>query len=261
MNCPRCQRRIEQNSSFCTYCGTRMNTNPAQKAGTETKRLKTALSLLVAVVVLLLSVILTIVFFPAIDGYIGQLLGSRGSYSPSPQTLFGESFQDPWTSPVSAADVLEKTLPTPLGVQDILHKVSASSVYSGDDIGVHSGEKVCDGRLDTNWTEGVWGNGVGEYLLFEFDQHYVLTKLRIFIGSHYHEAVYRQNGRPETITLTFSDGSTEHIRLNDVYEEQVITFDRPYYTDSVKLTIDSVYTGTLYRDTVIAELDFVAFEP
>jgi hypothetical protein len=61
--------------------------------------------------------------------------------------------------------------------------------------------------------------------------------------------------------LTFSDGSSERILLQDTYEEQVFTLSRYYYTDSVKLTIDEVYTGTKYLDTIIAELDFVAYRP
>lgn len=92
------------------------------------------------------------------------------------------------------------------------------------------------------------------------DSHAV-NKLCIYIGSHYNESVYKQNCRPKAITLTFSDGSTEFIRLEDSYDEQIITFKQFYYTDSIKLTIEEVYTGTTYLDTVIAELDFVAYEP
>jgi hypothetical protein len=118
-----------------------------------------------------------------------------------------------------------------------------------------------DGKLQTNWTENASGNGVGEYVYFDFIDTYAVKQFYIYNGSHYNEGVYKQNCRPKTITLTFSDGSSERILLQDTYEEQVFTLSRYYYTDSVKLTIDEVYTGTKYLDTIIAELDFVAYRP
>lgn len=155
----------------------------------------------------------------------------------------------------------KKTTTSPLGLRDIVSSSSASSVYSGDNLGRHAPEKLYDGKLDTNWTEDSSGNGVGEFVVFDFDDIYAVNKLRIYIGSHYNEGVYKQNCRPKAITLTFSDGSTEFIRLEDSYDEQVITFEQFYYTDSIKLTIEEVYTGTKYLDAVITELDFVAYEP
>lgn len=155
----------------------------------------------------------------------------------------------------------KKTPATALGLRDIVSNVTASSVYSGDNLGKHAPEKMYDGKLDTNWTEDASGNGIGEYVNFYFHDTYAVNKLRIYIGSHYNEGVYKQNCRPKAITLTFSDGSTEFIRLEDSYDEQIISLKQYYYTDSIKITIEEVYTGTKYLDTVIAELDFVAYEP
>lgn len=161
----------------------------------------------------------------------------------------------------NATEGSPKSPSSALGILDIISSADASSVYSGDNLGVHGPEKMYDGRLDTNWTENASGNGVGEYVIFYFDDTYAVKKLQIYIGSHYSKAIYEQNCRPSVITLTFSDGSTERIRLKDSYNGQTITFDRYYYTDYVKLTIDEVYTGTTHPDAVIAELDFVAYRP
>lgn len=172
------------------------------------------------------------------------------------------NYNTPKTCTVCGETEGEKKTPTSsVGLRDIVSSLSASSVYSGDNLGRHAPEKLYDGKLDTNWTEDSSGNGVGEYVVFNFDRTYAVNKLRIYIGSHFNEGVYRQNCRPKAITLAFSDGSTEFVYLEDSYDEQVITFKKFYYTDSIKLTIEEVYTGTKYLDTVIAELDFVAYEP
>lgn len=187
----------------------------------------------------------------------GESIGETSGH-----TWSDANYNVPKTCTVCGETEGEKKTPTsPLGLRDIVSSSSASSVYSGDNLGRHAPEKLYDGKLDTNWTEDSSGNGVGEFVVFDFDDIYAVNKLRIYIGSHYNEGVYKQNCRPKAITLTFSDGSTEFIRLEDSYDEQVITFEQFYYTDSIKLTIEEVYTGTKYLDAVIAELDFVAYEP
>lgn len=155
----------------------------------------------------------------------------------------------------------KKTPGSALNLRDIVYDATASSVYSGDSLGRHTPEKLYDGKLNTNWTEDAVGNGAGEYVIFYFDDIYAVNKMRIYIGSHYSKEVYQQNCRPKTVSLSFSDGSTVYVHLEDTYDEQVITLDQYYYTDYVKLTIEEVYTGTLYLDNIIAELNFVVYRP
>lgn len=144
---------------------------------------------------------------------------------------------------------------------DVITKVTASSIYSGDDLGVHAPEKMYDGKLNTNWTENASGNGIGEYVIFYFDDVYAVKELSIFIGSHFDQEKFIQNGRPKEIMLTFSDGSNVIIELSDTYDEQRKILDRYYYTEFIQLTIEDVYAGTRYLDTVIAELNFVVYRP
>lgn len=148
-----------------------------------------------------------------------------------------------------------------LSLRDMVSRLSASSVYSGDNLGIHDPKKLYDGRLDTNWTENASGSGIGEYVTFHFDGTYAVNKMQIYIGSHFNESVYRQNCRPSVLKLTFSDGTALRCQLEDSYSEQTFTFDRFYYTDSIQVEIEDVYTGTTYLDTVIAELDFTGYEP
>lgn len=160
-----------------------------------------------------------------------------------------------------ATEGAKKEPSTLLGLRDIISRASASSVYEGDTLGEHGPENLYDGKLDTNWAEDAPGNGIGEYVLFSFNGTYAVNKLHIYIGSHLNKDYFKKNCRPKVISLTFSDGSTERIQLEDSYAEQTITLKQYYYTDSVRLTIEDVYPGTKYMDTVIAELDFAAYKP
>ena len=152
---------------------------------------------------------------------------------------------------------------SPLSLSNIIKSSKASSVYSGDDLGTHSPKNLYDGWESTNWTEGVKGYGIGEYVILNFDGTYAVKSLTILIGSHYQGTTtyYEKNGRPSELLLTFSDGSTYTVHLKDTAKEQTISFDQYYYTDSIKLTIKDVYPGTTYEDTIIAELDFAAYRP
>lgn len=148
-----------------------------------------------------------------------------------------------------------------VSLKDIVSSASASSVYSGDSLGIHGPENLYDGKLKTNWTEDVSGTGIGENVTIYFNGTYAVKNMRIYVGSHFNQTVYWQNGRPKAITLTFSDGSSTYITLQDTYNEQEIVLDQYYYTDRVTLTIEEVYAGSVYLDTIIAELDFTAYKP
>lgn len=147
----------------------------------------------------------------------------------------------------------------PIWVPYPVKSVIASSTYTGDNRN-HSASNLLDGNPQTNWTEGVKGNGLGEWILFEFKDKYQLNSISICGGCRVDEAHYYDNARPEKATLTFSDGSSIECRLNDneYLSEQYISFDTPVITDSVKITIDSVYPGEKYEDTVISDVLFGA---
>ena len=194
---------------------------------------------------------------PKTCGICGKVSGEAPGHTWAEATYNTTAF----CTTCGAEDGPKKTPGEPLGLRSIISSVKASSIYSGDNLGRHVPENLYDGRLDTNWTENASGSGIGENVTFYFDDTYAVKKMLIYVGSHFSEAVYRENCRPKVITLTFSDGSTQRVSLEDSYSEQIVTFDQYYYTDSIKLTIEDVYTGSKYPDTVIAELDFTAYRP
>lgn len=138
--------------------------------------------------------------------------------------------------------------------------VESSSTYDGDRA-THIAYNLIDSNTKTNWTEGVSGNGEGEYVDFLFQAEQPIAGFTIWAGNHYNDSYYTKNARPKTITLTFSDGSNENYTLRDKKEEQTFRFSQPVETESVRLTITSVYAGTKWEDTVISEIDFLVEDP
>lgn len=134
--------------------------------------------------------------------------------------------------------------------------VEASSTYSGDRA-THGAYQLIDNKPKTNWTEGVSGNGEGEYIDFIFNTEQPVAGFTIFAGNHNTESYYDKNSRPKSILLTFSDGSSAEYYLRDRKEAQTVYFEKVVKTSSIRLTITSVYSGSAYEDTVISEIDFL----
>lgn len=145
-------------------------------------------------------------------------------------------------------------------VDDPVLNTYASSTYSGD-LATHDATNLLDGDLTTNWTENAPGDGIGEYVEFQFKGAYLLQAIYIHAGNHYDEERYLNNSRPERITVEFSDGSAWQFILKDIMEGQVILLEEPVVTQNVRITIDSVYHGAKYTDTVISEVDFDVYVP
>ena len=135
--------------------------------------------------------------------------------------------------------------------------ITASSWLSEPNLDLyHTPERTADGSLSTAWVEGINGHGIGESISFEFDQIYLISGIHINAGYQKSAELYEMNNRPATLTVTFSDGTGRTLSLQDVNGSQDIPFPLPVETRSVKLTIDSVYAGTTYEDTVISEISF-----
>ncbi len=120
----------------------------------------------------------------------------------------------------------------------------------------HTPDRMMDGDLSTAWVEGASGDGIGESVTFTFDGTYLVSGFQIYAGYQKSDALYEKNSRPADITVTFSTGDEAAVTLADESGSQYIAFDAPVETSSVTLTIDSVYSGSKYEDTVISEIAF-----
>lgn len=134
-----------------------------------------------------------------------------------------------------------------------IRDVYASSSLSEYNM-THFPERVCDGDLSEAWVEGADGQGIGENLVLLFDDVYVVNGFYINAGYQRNDDLYYKNSRPKEICVTFSDGTSEKFVLEDVMSSQNIQLKTPAETDSITITINSVYPGNKYEDTVISEI-------
>lgn len=161
---------------------------------------------------------------------------------------------------VSSADMLisrfdnsevEYTLETDI-VLDGYRKLAFSSAEATSELGKHYiAEYAIDGSLKTAWQEAAKGYGIGEGLTLSFEKEQEVAMLALHLG---YKPYYETNGRPREIEFTFSDGSSCIVEFKDKNIDQYVVFDRPVWTDSIKLGIVSVYDGTQYEDTCITEI-------
>lgn len=121
----------------------------------------------------------------------------------------------------------------------------------------HTAESVLDGNNSTAWVEAADGQGIGESLMFEFDDTYRVSGIKVKNGFWVDEKTYAKNSRLKEITIGFSDGSSETLTVGDLYNfEDDLKFTQPMDTKSVSITIYSVYPGSKYQDTCITEVSF-----
>ncbi len=139
-----------------------------------------------------------------------------------------------------------------------VYTVTSTSTYSGDKA-THGAYNLLDGDLKTNWTEGVDGNGEGEYVDFYFDDTYLITSITIHAGNHASPTAYEYNSRPKDIGLVFDDIALS-VTLKDAMVGQTITFEEPIWTSCLAIGIVSVYPGSKWEDTVISEVSFTAYK-
>ena len=119
--------------------------------------------------------------------------------------------------------------------------------------------RVLDGDFSTVWSEGVSGYGNGEWIRLDFDNIYTVKKIKIVNGLVNKKNGYYNNNRPKSLTLQFSDGSSQNINLEDDNTGYQVVNINAVETSYVKFVINSVYYGTKYDDTCIADIEILGY--
>lgn len=118
----------------------------------------------------------------------------------------------------------------------------------------YSPSTAIDQDFSTAWTEDVDDEGVGEWVTLDFPTTAKINTVGIVPGYGRETDIYYKNNRIKELELGFSDGTTVTETLIDDYNMQFIEFTTRE-TDYLKLTVKSVYAGSTYDDTCVAELD------
>ena len=165
-------------------------------------------------------------------------------------------FSEPSETDTGESDGAEETAGVQVsGIQmDSVSEVSASSSLSEYDM-THEPEFLTDGMVKTAWVEGAPGQGIGESVTLYFDEVYQVTGVDIYARYHKSKSLYRKNSRPKEIFVEFSDGSGETFVLKNQFKKQSVRLSRPADTEYMKITMESVYLGSKFEDTVISEIE------
>ncbi len=157
---------------------------------------------------------------------------------------------------------------------------TASSTLEGGDYGAAN---LIDGFADTMWCEGVKdgeedegdrrdkkapqtsmdrtrnftqeGGGAGEWFKVDLGGRRTLDKIGIVIGDVFDHQTFSESSRPATLTVRFSDNSTETWELQDTAEWQFLELSSKT-ANWVKFEIDSVTLGKRWNDSAVGEVRF-----
>jgi uncharacterized protein YegL len=116
-------------------------------------------------------------------------------------------------------------------------------------------KNIADGDKRTAWFEASPDDGIGEWLKITFTEAKKVDKIGILGGYPKTDKLFKQNNRIKNMTLILSNGDTQVIKLKDSKEMQYVAVESSAKTSYVKVVINSVYKGSKYRDTCIAELE------
>ena len=152
-----------------------------------------------------------------------------------------------------------KALRTPMALKlPKLLPASASATSTLEPALAYDAFRLFDSQIDMAWsTNGKSSSGIGEEVVVHFDQPQAVSALLVWNGYQRSKAHFRDNSRVKKILLQTGQTS-EEVMLSDTYGVQKIVLAKPRANVStIKLQIQSVYSGSKYKDVVLSELRFI----
>lgn len=132
--------------------------------------------------------------------------------------------------------------------------VTASSEYPADETGSYDAKKVSDGKVASAWVEGEERNGLGAWVKMDLGGTKEVAKVTIWGGMWYSVQYWDYSSRPTQVELEFSDGTKEMVTLANEMKSVAYTLKKPIKTDSVKVTLRNVQSGSTFSDTGISDI-------
>ena len=176
--------------------------------------------------------------------------------------VFNNPFWDKEEDTAEAEPVNEEVVEEPSYVEVDAEFVNAyASSYLTSSSGVaYDIDNTFDDVPETCWQEGVRGDGIGEYLTYEFDD-ILLSRITVTNGNRRDETSYERNNRLATATVYFYEGDTEVYKEDIEFEDDEnaiseFVFDEGVQCNKVVIEITDVYHGSKYKDTCVAEVQF-----
>lgn len=141
--------------------------------------------------------------------------------------------------------------------------VIASSSLSAPKNSTYSPKNAHDLSLKAAWVEGKSGDGIGEWLEYQFRAGSPrITEIKIYNGYVKSEKNWLENGRVKTLELYVNGKARALLQLMDTPAEQRFILPGPWGNQpeqqsmQLRFEIVEVYKGTKYDDTALTEIFF-----
>jgi Domain of unknown function (DUF4424) len=135
-------------------------------------------------------------------------------------------------------------------------KVTASSTLAGGDYKPDNINKwSADTDPNSSWSEGVPGNGEGQWVEIAATVPVLLDTVEITNGLTASQSLFRANNRIKKLDLSVNGGEPQSVELPDQMDPFDIKLpDSKEPVRTIRLTIREVYQGTKYPDTCISRV-------
>lgn len=112
---------------------------------------------------------------------------------------------------------------------------------------------VLDEKEETSWQENVSGPGIGETLDFSFSGEQKIKYMSFKLGNWRNDKYYKGNNIPETLKIRMGELEFS-VTFPKKQQEFWVELSEAFPTYDVQVEIVSVYKGTSWDDTPIAEI-------
>jgi len=268
--CPQCHAPLPGNKvKFCSKCGAKLKPQdqsllPAASSEPKKSNTKNLKMIVIILVVIIIGALIAAFFIFRKSDDAANTSNINSSVNVNSQVNTNANLNENINQNVNAntnqnineaasteADEVNSVRPR----RDEVVVTASSTLADTSGIGFdYSPSQVIDQDFSTSWVEAASGNGIDEWIKMQFSAPVQINILGIVPGFARDNDIYLENNRIKSFELEFSDGTIINEELIDRYGMHFVAFP-VIDTDYIKLTIKSVYAGSKYDDSPIAELD------
>lgn len=260
MKCSNCGSELREDAKFCGKCGTIVTTEPNRlveptmpitpdyrpsQSQEDMRRVKQKNIIIVLLSCLVVFVLVDVI---VLFGFMSKRAKKEDTTVTSASTEQTSEVKEEEGKESSAATEIVREAP-------VFTRANCSSIRNTDsEAGQYSVGAVIDGDLQTKWAPQNANRGLGEWIEIIADEPQYVTGIRIANGYPRDQITWERNNRVKECTISFGDGTYLNVTLLDQKDLQTVEFGREVETSSIRITINSLYYGTKWRDVAIAEI-------